>query len=98
MPDIVALKSDTSANALTLPQCALGATSQKYTTLLVSPGLSPSLQSLSNLRCQHSTHASMAGGVKTTDGWTSRQHSAYPPDVNFLFARVIATHLRLDST
>eukprot|EP00965_Chrysotila_dentata_P061203 2027628-Pleurochrysis_carterae.AAC.1 len=32
------------------------------------------------------------------DGWTSRQHSAYPPDMNFLFARVIATHLRLDNT
>eukprot|EP00965_Chrysotila_dentata_P032133 1072179-Pleurochrysis_carterae.AAC.1 len=61
MPDIVALKADTSACSITFPQCALGATSQKYTTLLVSPGLSPSLRSLSNLRCQHSTHVSMAG-------------------------------------
>eukprot|EP00965_Chrysotila_dentata_P105399 3480730-Pleurochrysis_carterae.AAC.1 len=40
----------------------------------------------------------MAGGEKTMDGWTSRQHSAYPPDMNFHFARVIATHLRLDNT
>eukprot|EP00965_Chrysotila_dentata_P109808 3628543-Pleurochrysis_carterae.AAC.1 len=61
MPDIVALKTDTSASSITFPQCALGAASQKYTTLLVSPGLSPSLQSLSNLRCQHSAHVSMAG-------------------------------------
>eukprot|EP00965_Chrysotila_dentata_P026565 880227-Pleurochrysis_carterae.AAC.1 len=71
MPDIVALKSDTSASLLTFPQSALGATSQKYTTLLVSTGLSPSLQSLSNLRCQHFTHTSMAGGSKTPEGWTS---------------------------
>eukprot|EP00965_Chrysotila_dentata_P052723 1749072-Pleurochrysis_carterae.AAC.1 len=87
MPDIVALKSDTQATLITFPQCALGAASQKYTTLLVSAGLSPSLQSLANLRCQHSTHASLVGGSKTEEGWTSRQHSAYPPDMNFLFAR-----------
>eukprot|EP00965_Chrysotila_dentata_P036584 1217682-Pleurochrysis_carterae.AAC.1 len=79
------------------PQCALGAASQKYTTLLVSAGLSPALQSLSNLRCQHFTHAGLAGGSKTADGWSSRLHSAYPPDLNFLFARVIASHLPLDT-
>eukprot|EP00965_Chrysotila_dentata_P179823 5937284-Pleurochrysis_carterae.AAC.1 len=98
MPDIVALKSDTHATLITFPQCALGAVSQKYTTLLVSDGLSPSLQSLANLCCQHATHASLAGGSKTSKGWTSRQHSAYPPDLNFLFARVIATHLHADNT
>eukprot|EP00965_Chrysotila_dentata_P181134 5979538-Pleurochrysis_carterae.AAC.1 len=96
MPDNIALKSDTHATLITFPQCALGAASQKYTTLLVSAGLSPSLQSLANLRCQHSTHASLAGGSKTPEGWTSRQHSAYPPDLNFLFASVIATYLRFD--
>eukprot|EP00965_Chrysotila_dentata_P043547 1447860-Pleurochrysis_carterae.AAC.1 len=98
MPDIVALKSDTHATLITFPQCALGATSQKYTSLLVSAGLSPSLQSLANLRCQHSTHADQVGGSKTEHGWTSRQHSAYPPDLNFLFARVIASYLRIDGT
>eukprot|EP00965_Chrysotila_dentata_P117983 3900225-Pleurochrysis_carterae.AAC.3 len=46
VPDVVALKFDTSASLITFPQCALGAASQKYTTLLVSAGLSPSLQSL----------------------------------------------------
>eukprot|EP00965_Chrysotila_dentata_P138752 4589625-Pleurochrysis_carterae.AAC.1 len=71
MPDIVALKADTHATLLTFPQCALGAISQKYTTLLVSAGLSPSLQNLANLRCQHSAHASLTGGSKTQEGWTS---------------------------
>eukprot|EP00965_Chrysotila_dentata_P216655 6189503-Pleurochrysis_carterae.AAC.3 len=70
MPGIIALKSDTSATLLTFPQCALGAASQKYTTLLVGAGLSPSLKSLMNLRCQHLTHTSLAGGSKMTEGWT----------------------------
>eukprot|EP00965_Chrysotila_dentata_P219273 6191032-Pleurochrysis_carterae.AAC.2 len=89
-PDIVALKADTASSSVTFPQCALGATSQKYTTLSVSPGLTPQLQKLSNLRCQHPDHRDFAGGSKTASGWASKQHSAYPPDMNFLLARVIA--------
>eukprot|EP00965_Chrysotila_dentata_P015576 515614-Pleurochrysis_carterae.AAC.1 len=76
---------------MTFPQCALGASSQKYTTLIVSPGLAPALLPLANLLCQHATHPQMAGGSKTASGWTCRLHSAYPPNVNFLFARVIGT-------
>eukprot|EP00965_Chrysotila_dentata_P102448 3381911-Pleurochrysis_carterae.AAC.1 len=96
MPDVVALKSDTSASLITFPQCALGAAAQKYTSLFVSTGLAASLQNLANLRCQHTTHTDQAGGSKTAEGWASRQHSAYPPDLNFLFARVIAKRLRSD--
>eukprot|EP00965_Chrysotila_dentata_P050593 1676565-Pleurochrysis_carterae.AAC.1 len=83
MPDVVALKSDTSASLITFPQCALGAAAQKYTSLLVSAGLAASLQNLANLRYQHTTHTDQAGGSKRAEGWTSRQHSAYPPDLNF---------------
>eukprot|EP00965_Chrysotila_dentata_P225454 6194768-Pleurochrysis_carterae.AAC.3 len=31
------------------------------------------------------------GGTKRDDAWTSRDTAAYPPDLNFLFARVIAS-------
>eukprot|EP00965_Chrysotila_dentata_P122487 4048089-Pleurochrysis_carterae.AAC.2 len=65
---------------------------RKYTTLLVSPGLSPALSSLSNLVCQHTSHATQVGGTKLRDdAWTSRDTDAYPPDLNFLLARVIAS-------
>eukprot|EP00965_Chrysotila_dentata_P220593 6191877-Pleurochrysis_carterae.AAC.1 len=88
MPDVRALRSDTGASAITFPQCALGAATQKYyTTLLVSPGLAPSLQSLSSLRCEHTSHSALAGGTKSDTGWTSRHHAAYPPDFNFLIAK-----------
>eukprot|EP00965_Chrysotila_dentata_P068255 2256888-Pleurochrysis_carterae.AAC.2 len=69
--DIIALKADTAASYFTFAQCALGATSQKYTTLLTSPGVTPPLQKLSNLRCQHPDHPDLAGGSKTSSGWTS---------------------------
>eukprot|EP00965_Chrysotila_dentata_P199439 6179386-Pleurochrysis_carterae.AAC.5 len=65
--------------------------------LLVTPGLAPFLQTLANLRCQHTTHTHMAGGSKTNSGWASRQHSAYPPYLNFFLARVIATHLQTNT-
>eukprot|EP00965_Chrysotila_dentata_P105803 3495255-Pleurochrysis_carterae.AAC.3 len=91
VPDVRALQFDTGASAITFPQCALGATTQKYTTLLVSPGLAPSLQSLSSLRCQHASHAALAWGAISDAGWTSRLHSAYHPDFSFLVAKVIGS-------
>eukprot|EP00965_Chrysotila_dentata_P004566 148388-Pleurochrysis_carterae.AAC.1 len=60
-PDVIALKADHDASLITFPQCALGANAQKYTSLLVSPGLVPSLSSLPSLRCQHSHHSAIAG-------------------------------------
>eukprot|EP00965_Chrysotila_dentata_P078191 2577711-Pleurochrysis_carterae.AAC.1 len=37
---------------------------------MTSPGLTPPLQTLANLRCQHSTHPDFAAGLKTSSGWT----------------------------
>eukprot|EP00965_Chrysotila_dentata_P031451 1048433-Pleurochrysis_carterae.AAC.1 len=87
MPDVQALRADCSASLITFPQCALGAPTQKYTSLLVSPLLAPAMQSLSNLRCQHHSHPQVAGGSKPSAGWTSRAHAAFPPDFNFLVAK-----------
>eukprot|EP00965_Chrysotila_dentata_P146370 4833317-Pleurochrysis_carterae.AAC.1 len=79
--------ADCFASLITFPQCALGAPTQKFTSLLVSPALAPALQSLSDLRCQHHPHTQIAGGSKSDLGWTSRAHAAYPPDFNFLIAK-----------
>eukprot|EP00965_Chrysotila_dentata_P236907 6201592-Pleurochrysis_carterae.AAC.1 len=49
------------------------------------------LQSLSHLRCDHVNHRHIAGGSKTGTGWNSTMHSAYPPDFNFLIARVLSS-------
>eukprot|EP00965_Chrysotila_dentata_P063572 2106310-Pleurochrysis_carterae.AAC.1 len=53
--------------------------------------MTPLLQSLANLRCQHSEHARIAGGSKQGNVWSSGVHAAYPPDFNFLVARVFAS-------
>eukprot|EP00965_Chrysotila_dentata_P245563 6206629-Pleurochrysis_carterae.AAC.4 len=89
---LIALKADHGSTLVTFAQCALGAAAQKYASLLVTPGISPSLVSLSSLRCQHTSHPEIAGGSKTSDGWASRRFAAYPPDFNFLLAKVIGTH------
>eukprot|EP00965_Chrysotila_dentata_P208242 6184591-Pleurochrysis_carterae.AAC.1 len=68
MPDILALGADCSASLISFPQCVLGAPTQKYTSLLVSPLLAPALQSLSNLCCQHNLHPQLAGGSRSSAG------------------------------
>eukprot|EP00965_Chrysotila_dentata_P087119 2876021-Pleurochrysis_carterae.AAC.1 len=67
VPIVRALKTDHQSTLITFPQCALGADTQKYTTLLASPGIAPSLLSLADLRCDHRSHVSIAGGHKDGD-------------------------------
>eukprot|EP00965_Chrysotila_dentata_P138906 4594375-Pleurochrysis_carterae.AAC.1 len=76
MPDVVAMRASHHCARITFPQCALGAMTQKYTTLLATPGIAPKLAHLSALRCTHATHAQQCGGTKMHDGaWTS-SHAA----------------------
>eukprot|EP00965_Chrysotila_dentata_P137374 4544060-Pleurochrysis_carterae.AAC.2 len=91
MPDITALKADSGAVLVTFPKCALGAAAQKYTSLLCSRRVAPMLQSLSHLRCEHVCDKHIAGGSKTSAGWNSKMHLAYPPDFNFHIARVLSS-------
>eukprot|EP00965_Chrysotila_dentata_P117295 3876952-Pleurochrysis_carterae.AAC.1 len=80
------------ATRVTFPQCALGANTQKFTILLVTPGLSPKLAHLAELRCTHAYHIRQCGGHKDATGaWTSHFAAAYPPDLNFVIARAIAS-------
>eukprot|EP00965_Chrysotila_dentata_P031825 1061323-Pleurochrysis_carterae.AAC.1 len=83
MPIVRALKTDHQSTLTTFPQCALEADTQKYTTLLASPGVAPSLLSLADLRCDHRSHVSIARGHKDGDQWSSARTAAYPPDMNF---------------
>eukprot|EP00965_Chrysotila_dentata_P066079 2187770-Pleurochrysis_carterae.AAC.1 len=69
--------------------CALGASVQKYTTFLCTPGLQPSLASLAVLTCVHKTHEQRVGGHQEASGWSSSSHAAYPPDLNLLIAKAI---------
>eukprot|EP00965_Chrysotila_dentata_P105919 3498316-Pleurochrysis_carterae.AAC.1 len=91
MPALEALRTSHQCSRLTFPQCALGATTQKYTSLLATPGIAPKLAHLSALRCTHATHVRQRGGVKSPDGsWTSSSTAAYPPDMNYHIAKAIA--------
>eukprot|EP00965_Chrysotila_dentata_P103723 3423595-Pleurochrysis_carterae.AAC.1 len=65
---------------------------QKFTTFLVTPGLSPKLNHLAKLRCTHAYHIRPCGGHKDAAGtWTSQFAAAYPPDLNFIIARAVAS-------
>eukprot|EP00965_Chrysotila_dentata_P017219 571434-Pleurochrysis_carterae.AAC.3 len=89
MPDVTALKADCSASFITFPQCALGAPTQKYTRLLVSPPLAPALHCLPISAASTKRTYTLRGGSKTSASWTSRLHAAYPPDFNFFIARIL---------
>jgi hypothetical protein len=90
-PSIIDLAKDYGGASCTFAQCMLGGDSQKYTTLLYSPGLTPSLAPIDRLRCLHRDHRLPAGGAKGTDGaWDSWASSAYPADMNLLLARSVA--------
>eukprot|EP00965_Chrysotila_dentata_P257796 6213008-Pleurochrysis_carterae.AAC.2 len=86
------LRTNHGSQLVTFPQCALGAPYQKFTTLLVIPGLAPRLSHLRALRCLHRSHEAQCGGTRSADGtWSSDAHSAYPPDLNYHIAQAIAS-------
>ena len=92
VPDFVTLRQVTGSDLITFPQCAFGADYQKYTSLLVSPGLLPALRPLASLACKHTQHRATAGGGRVDGNFTSPRSAAYPPDLNYLLARILASH------
>ncbi|KAL3916235.1 MAG: hypothetical protein SGPRY_006908 [Prymnesium sp.] len=81
-----------STEEITFAQCMFGASTQKYTTLWMTAGLTPYLRALNGMVCVHApeAHDSAAGGKQLPDGkWNSAATSAYPPDLNLHFADVI---------
>ena len=79
---------------MTFPQCALGGVFQKWTTLLYSVGLEPSLRSLGELRCDHERHpGKQASGLE--DGkWKYAEAAAYPAGMNAHLAHAFARLLQ----
>lgn len=89
-PAVDRLRSVTSGELITFPQCALGADFQKYTTFLCSSAFAAQLRSLTNLRCTHASHKQV-GGQRRGDAFTSGDSAAYPADLNLLLAQCCAT-------
>eukprot|EP00965_Chrysotila_dentata_P064087 2121836-Pleurochrysis_carterae.AAC.1 len=85
----------TRPRRLLLHQCALGATAQRYTTFMCTPGLLPALSRLFTLTCTHRTHISNVGGSRDDTGWKSASHAAYPPDLNMLIAKAVASRITM---
>jgi hypothetical protein len=93
LPLLKALRKERWTRSVTFPQCALGGAFQKWTTLLYSVGLEPSLRSLGELRCDHARHPRQASGLE--DGkWKSADAAAYPAEMNALLAHAFARLLR----
>ena len=94
MPAIQALAKQTSTKLVTFAMCAFGAEWQKETTPMYTAGLDAWFDSLDQRVCEHATHAKVAGGDKTSDGWNSSVAAAYPPDFNSFVAQAFANLVR----
>ena len=89
-PDVATLKQHAQCRTCTFAQCEWGAEYQKYTTLLYTPGLAPTLDAWNVGRCSHASHAMQAGGARDAQGtWGSRRSAAYPPRMNKALAQAI---------
>ena len=63
---------------------------QKYTTYQYSSGVAPFFDPWNSLRCTHTSHAQVAGGVQDSKGvWSSRKAAAYPTAMNDATAEAI---------
>ena len=80
MPEIKRIETKYAAETVTFAMCMLGSPWQKYTSLLFSPDLAPSLSYLSKLCCSHTKgeHQLLAGKTDTGE-WLSTKAAAYPP-------------------
>ena len=93
MPCVLELQRVTGGEKLSFAQCAFGAATQKYTTLLHSPGLSEHMGWMSGCICTHGRgrkHAEVAVGWDETRQSRSKRAAAYPPSLNATFARDLA--------
>ena len=85
-------KQETGAAEITFPLCACGATSQKYTTILATPGAAVGLLPLDGLVCGHDKHSEHAYGT-TSEGRPGALLSGVYP---YILCVVIAcSHLQL---
>ena len=72
MPAVAHLREHTGGTEVTFPQCRLGGSFQKWTTLLASPGAAVHLVALGELECTHAEHARVA------EGSAAKEAAEYP--------------------
>ena len=61
---------------------------------MYTAGLDTWFDSINQRTCEHATHAKVAGGRKSSDGWNSNAAAAYPPDFNSFVAQAFADFVR----
>ena len=90
MPSILDLVEKYDATTVTYAACMLGARHQKYSTLLISPDLLPTLGHLSELICSHSKgeHQRIVGKDEE-GGWNSSLAAAYTPELSAALAAAL---------
>ena len=88
-PEMVELRRDTGLRAVTFPQCALGGSFQKWTTLWYSQGFAEKLDTLTTCTCTHGYHSDIARGRGLRGRWHSAEAAAYPARMNKLIADAI---------
>jgi hypothetical protein len=76
------LRNERWTREVSFPQCALGGTFQKWTTLLYSECLHPVLSKLGDFGCNHSAHQDVAVGIGEDGKWRSASSAAYPMAMN----------------
>ena len=89
MPSLKRALASAEAQFVTFPQCALGAPTQKFTTIAFAPSLAAGLAELQSLRCEHTGegHESVAYGYDALGRSRSALAAAYPSRMNELLAR-----------
>ena len=88
-PRITQLVTDTGAIYATFPQCALGGEFQKWTTVLMSPDLSPLASYLNSLGCSHTDHARVARGFDANGASEGAAAAVYPPRMCLMWAQAL---------
>jgi hypothetical protein len=76
------LRDERWTREVSFPQCALGGTFQKWTTLLYTECLHSVLSKLGDFGCNHSTHQDVAVGIGEDGKWRSASSAAYPMAMN----------------
>ena len=91
LPEIMALRDQTSAECATFAQCRFGAESQKQTMFMYSAGLRSRLGLLTAFQCECPSHTQRAGGQRMLSGWNSKCTAAFPERLNQFICEGIST-------
>ena len=89
-----ALQAETAGQMATFPQCALGARVQKYTSLMHSASMLPTLSAWQWVKCTCPEHAELAHGRGPDGSSRAEAAAAYPARANELIADALSLAAR----